>query len=122
MSFQNMPARRDYIAVSVQVTTTPANLQALIEAILGITPGSLATLYREFQIQLDPETSGATQVRFGNGNVGSTVGGVVQKGVTLSGGGASDTIRGPVNNVMLSPVWVQAVTGTAVLNIQLWSY
>jgi hypothetical protein len=121
MSQQNMPYRSGgSVMVSVLATTTATQLTSLIETMLGLTAGSLATIFREVQIQVDPEVSGGASVRFGSSNVGQTLNGVVQKGITITGGGA-DTWRGPANNVHVNTIFVQSVSATAVLNCQLWS-
>ena len=133
MSVQNVPHRAGFIGVSVLVDATPRHLATLVEQVLGIASGTLATIFREVTIQIDPEVSGSASVRFGTGNVGATVaqttpsGNVVQKAMTLTGasvtpgGGIADTLRGPVNQVYFGSIWVQSVSGTAVLNIALWS-
>lgn len=120
--------RQDYLGVSVKVTTTATTVQSLIEDILGLSAGALAAIYREIQIQVDPEVSSGASVRIGVGSLGTTVttalqGAVVQKGITLVGSAAGpyDTVRAGMNNVYLGKVFAQAVTGTAILNIQLWS-
>jgi hypothetical protein len=115
---QNMPKRQGYLAVSVQVTVTAQKLQTVVETLLGLTANSLATIYRTITIQVDPETSGGLSVRVGNGNVGTTVAGVVQKGMTLTGG-SSYTDRSTMNACYFGMLWAQAVSGTPVLNIQL---
>lgn len=122
---QNMPRRSGYTAVSVLVDTTPRQLSGLIEQVLGLNTGSLATIFREVTIQVDPEVSSGATVRFGNSNVGTTVsqttpaGSVVQKGMTLVGQ-QSDTTRAPMNAVYMNLIYAAALSGTAVLNIQLW--
>jgi len=130
MSVQNMPRRGGYVAVSIVVDGTARQIVPIIEQVLGITAGTLATIWREVTIQLDPEVSSAAVVRFGNQNVGTTgsqtipSGSPVQKGMTLSygttGGGIADTVRATVNAVYLSSLWAMTTSGTAVLNIQLW--
>lgn len=130
MSVQNQLKRQGYYAVSVQVTTTGQRLQSLVEDILGIAAGSFGSSFRECQIQVDPETSAGAQVRFGTGNVGGSLtstkqGTIVQKGMTLGGGGgASDTIRSAsVNAVYFGLMWAQVVpstASTAILNLQFW--
>src|SRR5574340_1548601 len=113
----NMPYRPSYLAVSIPVTTTAAKLGSLIETQLGLIAGSLALIWREVQVQVDPETSSGLSVRLGLGNVGGTTSAnsVVQKGITLAG--QSDTIRAPLDNVDISMIWVQAVSGEPVLNL-----
>lgn len=121
MSVQNMAFRGGgYLGVSVPVTTAAAKLTTLIEAVLGLSAGQFATTYREATFQVDPETSSTISIRFGNSNLGTTLGGVVQKGATLVG--QSQTVRGPVANIPLSALYVQTVTGSGVLNCQFWDY
>jgi hypothetical protein len=127
MSLQNMPRRSGYTAVSILVDGTARQLAPIVEQILGYTAGSFATIFREVTIQLDPEVSSGAQVRFGNGNVGQTLtqttpsGSVVQKGMTLgAAGGYGETMRATVNAVYFGSMWAQTVSGTAVLNLQLW--
>ena len=122
---QNMPRRSGYTAVSVLVDTTPRQLSGLIEQILGLTAGSLATIFRSVTIQVDPEVSSGAMVRFGNSNLGTTAsqttppGTVTQKGMTLTGQ-QSDSEWATVNAVYLNSVYAQAVVGSVVLNLQLW--
>ena len=130
MSVQNMPRRGGYTAVSIGIDGTARQLAPIVEQILGLAAGQLAAIYREVTIQLDPEVSSGAVVRFGNQNVGTTVvqttpsASVVQKGLTLSyganGGGIADTYRATVNAVFFNQMCAQVVTGTAVLNLQLW--
>jgi len=115
----NTPFRSSYLAVSIQVTTTPQLLSTVIETMLGRPVGTLAKIWREIQWQVDPETSPGLTVRLGNGNLGNTLNGVVQKGISLVG--QSDTSRAPMDNVDISLMWVQAVSGTPVMNLQFWS-
>ena len=122
MSVQNAPLRQGYRAVSVQVTSTPANLQKLCETALGLAAGMFGSTCREVTIQIDPETSSELSCRFGNQNVGQTIGGSVQKGMTLGpSGGLADTIRSAaINGVYFGSIWAQAVSETVVLNLQCW--
>ena len=133
MSLQNMPFTQDYNAASVQVTTTPQRLSTLIEAIRGIAAGSLQAAWREITVQIDPVTSGNSTILFGNQNVGATINGVVQSGMTLSGsgvspgGGIANTTRGVVANVPLSAIWVVALAAPVsgaenIVNVQAWTY
>jgi hypothetical protein len=114
---QNQQVSQDYLAVSVTATTTAQNLATMIESKLGLATGSLKRAWREMTIQVDPEVNPSATVRMGNSNVGSTVGGVVQKGVSLVGG--SDTTRSVFNNVSIALRYLQASTGTAVVNVEL---
>lgn len=116
---QNMQLRRGYIACTVGVTTTAASLKTLIENLLSMTAGQLGGSFREVQLQVDPEGT-AGSIRVGDASLGQTVGGQVQKGVTLSQGGADTYRAGGVNDVYLISIFVQAVTGTPSLNVQLW--
>lgn len=109
-----MTFRQGLLCVSVTVTTTPTRIAALIETMLGLTAGQLASTYREVNLQVDPEVSSSASVRLGNGNVGTTKNGVVQKGMTLVG--SSYLSRATVNAVYFTSMYVQTVTGTAVLN------
>jgi hypothetical protein len=120
LSKQNAPLRQGYRAVSVQVTSTAANLQALCETMLGLAAGQFGFIFREVTIQMDPVTSSALSCMFGNGNVGVTLNGVVQCGMVLGPtGGLADTIRaGTINGAYFGAVWAKAVTSTVVLNIQ----
>jgi hypothetical protein len=127
MSKQNAPLRQGYRAVSVQVTSTAANLQALCETMLGLGAGMFGSTFREVTIQIDPTTSAALSCMFGNQNVGTTLNGVVQAGMVLSGataspnGGISDTIRSAaINGVYFGSIWCKAVTSTVTLNVQVW--
>jgi hypothetical protein len=114
--------RQGYRAVSVQVTSTPANLQKLCETVLGLAPGMFGATFREVTIQMDPVTSSALSCRFGNQNVGATLNGVVQSGMTLGPtGGLADTTRaGAINGVYFGSIWAVAVGATVTLNIQCW--
>ena len=127
MSVSNQLLRQGYRAVSVQVTSTPANLQQLCETMLGLAPGMFGSTFREVTIQIDPSTSAALSCRFGNANVGTTLNSVVQAGMVLSGGtatpngGISDTIRSAsINGVYFGSMWAQAVSSPVTLNISLW--
>lgn len=120
MSVQNMPQRQGYLAVSVSVPTVATRLATLIETLLGYPANSLAPDYREWTVQVDPEVSSTGSVRIGNGNLGTTVGGVVQKGATLVG--ASMTTRAQVANIPFGVVYAQAISSAQILNIQLWDY
>ena len=122
MSVQNALLRQGYRAVSVQVTSTPANLQNLCEIMLGLSPGMFGSTFREVTIQIDPATSAALSCRFGNQNVGTTLNGVVQAGMFLGpAGGISDTIRSAaINAVYFGSIWARAVTSTVTLNLQCW--
>jgi hypothetical protein len=114
---QNQQVNQDYLGVSLTVTTTAQNIATMIESKLGLVAGSLSRSWREMTIQVDPEVNPSATVRMGNGNVGATVGGVVQKGVSLIGG--SDTTRAVFNNVSIALRYLQTPTGTAVVNIEL---
>lgn len=115
---QNTANRKGYIAFSVTVTNTATRLVDLYAAIYPNKP--LAGAYREVQIQVDPETSAGTQLRIGDGSLGTTVGGNIQKGVTLDGGSAADTYRvSGADAIYALMMYLQAVTGTLVANIQL---
>ena len=120
MSIQNAPLRQGYRAVSVQVTSTPANLQKLCETMLGLAPGMFGSTFREVTIQMDPVTSSALSCRFGNQNVGTTLNGTVQCGMVLGPtGGLADTIRaGAINGVWFGSIWAAAVSSTVTINIQ----
>jgi hypothetical protein len=110
--------RKGYLAFSISLTTTAATLAALVLAQLNIL---LAGSYREVQIQVDPETSGSLSVRLGDGSLGTTIGGKVQKGVTLVGGSAADTYRGSGANAIYTQMLnLQAVTSEPIVNVQLW--
>lgn len=114
---QNTTNRKAYIAFSVTVTATAQTLQALWNALYPNNP--LAGNWREVQIQVDPETSAGATVRIGDGTLGTTVGGVVQKGSSLQGGSAADTYRASGQNAIpLQMLCLQTVTGTAVVNVQ----
>lgn len=117
---QNTANRKGYIAFSLVLSTTKAKLVDLYNTqINGNKP--LAGAYREVQIQVDPETSGGLQVRIGDGSVGATVGGVLQKGVTLDGGSAQDTYRvSGADAIYANMLYLQAVTGAPVVNVQLF--
>lgn len=115
---QNTTNRKAYIAFSVIVTTAAVTIQSLWNALYPTNP--LAGNWREVQIQVDPEVSNGASVRVGDGTLGTTVGGAVQKGATLVGGSASDNYRASGQNAIpLQMLCLQAVTGTAVVNIQL---
>jgi hypothetical protein len=115
---QNTTNRKAYIAFTVTVTTTAVTIQSLWNTLYPTNP--LAGNWREVQIQVDPETSGGAAVRIGDGTLGLTVGGNVQKGATLVGGSAADTYRcSGQNAIPLQMLCLQAVTGTVVVNCQL---
>jgi hypothetical protein len=115
---QNQQISQDYLAVSVTVTATAQNIATLIETKLGLVAGSLSRQWREMTVQVDPETSAGATVRMGNSNVGSTVGGVVQKGISLVG--QSDTSRSDFNNVSIALRYLQTPTGgTVIVNLEL---
>jgi hypothetical protein len=121
MSQQSSPTP-GYIAVTIQLSATAARLVDLIKTQLGYT---VPPAVQEYQIQTDPEDSSNNNVRLGTGNLGTTVGGFVQKGVTLlssaSAGGSSETTRtGVINGKNFGSVYGQTVTGTQLINIQLW--
>lgn len=122
MSQQNPPRRQSYLAASVTVTATATRVATLIETLLGYTANSLAGLWREITIQIDPVTAptgSAAWVYIGNGNVGSTVGGIVQKGSALPLAGSASA-RSVWNNVDISMLYARTDQGTMVINIQLW--
>ncbi len=113
---QNTANRKGYLAFSITVTSTAAKLVDLVLTQLAI---RLAGSYREVQIQVDPESSDSLMLRIGDGSLGTTVAGVVQKGVTLQGGG-SDTYRdAPPNGIYVNMMYVQAVSDDVVINVQL---
>ena len=115
---QNTANRKGYIAFSIALSTTAAKLVDLYSAAFPNKP--LAGAYREVQIQVDPETSAGLQVRIGDGSLGTTIGGVVQKGVTLDGGSAADTYRvSEADAIYANMMYLQAVTGAPVVNVQL---
>jgi hypothetical protein len=114
---QNLQISQDYLAVSVTVTSTAQNLATLIELKLGLVSGSLSRSWREMVIQVDPEANPGATVRVGNCNVGTTLGGVVQKGVSLIG--QADTSRATFNNVSIALRYVQVPSGQAVINVEL---
>lgn len=116
---QNQLNRKGYIACSISLTTTAVYLISQIETALGLPPNSLARSFREVQIQVDPETSSALSVRIGDGSLGTTVGGVVQKGVTIGGGGADTYRSGSSVSVYAGMMMVQAVSGEPIINVQL---
>ena len=122
---QKMPFRQSYLAVSIPVTGTAQKLSTIIETVLGLGAGSFTGAWREVQFQVDPETSSSATIRIGNGNLGSTVDSVVQKGVSLVGSSAGanpEVSRAIAANVDTSLMWVMTVTGNAVLNCQFWAY
>jgi hypothetical protein len=112
--------RRGYVAFSVQVTTTATSLLALALTQLGLKlPGAC----RELQIQVDPEVAPGGTVRIGDGSLGTTVGGFVQKGVSLIAGTSSDTWRGSgANNCYPGSMYLQTTAGTAIVNVQFLDY
>lgn len=115
---QNTANRKGYIAFSVALSTTKARLVDLYATLYPNSP--LAGAYREVQIQVDPETSAGLQVRIGDGSLGTTVGGVVQKGVTLDGGSAADTYRvSGADAIYALMMYLQAVSGAPIVNCQL---
>ena len=118
---QNTANRKGYMAFSINVTNTAAKWIDLVKAQLGIDLTNSGS-WREIQFQVDPETSGG-DIRIGDGSLGTTASGnsVVQKGVTLIGGGAADTYRvSGANAIYGNMMYVQATTNvTVVLNIQL---
>ena len=114
---QNTANRKGYMAFSINVTSTATRFVALVLAQLGIT---LAGSYREVQFQVDPETADNLSLRIGDGSLGTTIGGVVQKGVTLVGGAAADTYRvSGADAIYVLMMYLQAVSDPVVLNCQL---
>ena len=113
---QNTIPRKGYTAFTLGLTTTAARLIDLAKSQLGYT---IAGAFREIQIQVDPEGT-AGSVRIGDATVGTTVGGQVQKGSTISQGGADTYRAGNVNDVYFLSLFAQAVTGTPSINVQLW--
>lgn len=115
----NLIPRKGYVAFTVILSVTAQRLIDLVSTQLGYT---LAGAFREIQIQVDPEGT-AGSVRVGDATLGTlvpAVTGQVQKGVTLAAS-ASDTYRaGNLNDVYFLSLYVQAVTGTPSINVQLW--
>lgn len=104
-----------YLTFTVALTTTAANLKSLIETQFGLT---IQDSWREITIQVDPEGT-SDQVRIGDANLGTTgANGEVQKGVTLAGGD-SLTETTTLTLVAAGSIFVQAVTTTPNINVQL---
>ena len=122
---QKMAFRPSYLAVSIPITGTAQKLSTIIETVLSLTAGSFVGTWREVQFQVDPETSSSATVRLGNGNLGTTLGSAVQKGISLVGGAAGanpEISRASASNVDVSMMWAMTVTGSATLNCQFWAY
>ena len=116
---QNTANRKGYIAGSITVTSTAQRFIDLVKAQLGIDFTNSGS-WREIQFQVDPETAESLSLRIGDGSLGTTVGGVVQKGVTLVGGSAADTYRcSGANAIYGMMMCLQAVTEDVIVNFQL---
>jgi hypothetical protein len=123
MAQQSKPAD-GYITVTIQLSNTAARLVDLIKTQLNKT---VPPTCQEYQIQTDPEDTSNNNVRLGDGSLGTTIGGFVQKGVTLlssaTAGGSSETTRtGVLNGKNFGSVYGQTVTGTQLISIQLWIF
>lgn len=105
-----------YLTYTVALTDQTAHrLVDLIIAQFGETPQDS---WREVTLQVDPEGT-SDQIRIGDSRLGTTGGnGKVQKGVTLAGGD-SLTETTSLTLVPLGSIFVQAVTSTPNLNVQL---
>jgi len=106
------------VSGTVALTTAAARLLDLIQTQLGIT---VQDSFREVTLQPDPEGA-SDQVRVGDASLGTTVGGVVQKGVTLAGGDSLTETASSLNTVPAGSIFVQSVTGTPNVNFQLIPY
>ena len=125
---QNPQIRQAFLGVTVPVTAAAQPLTTLIEQTLGLTPpGVLAHNWREVNWEFDPQTAvtgGAAYIMIGNANVGTTLNGVVQKGMSLATATSGEQLtntRSVWNNVDLSLVYVRTNVGTAALNLELWA-
>jgi len=106
-----------YMAFTLNITATATNLVALAQSQLGL---AVPNTFNQYQIQIDPEDSSGNQVRLGNGNVGATLGGIVQKGVTMQIGDNATVRAETMNGAYFGSLFGQTVSGTQQINVQVW--
>jgi|ERR1041384_283404 hypothetical protein len=100
------------IVGTVALTTAAARLVDLIEAQLSIT---VQDSFRSMILQPSAE------IAVGDASLGTTVGGVVQAGLSLPGGDSIANVA-DLNTVPVGSVYVAAATGTPTLSFQLIPY